>query len=142
MLVLAVLVVGCGSGDEPGETTAAAPPPTMTTETVPPPTVAQEEPAEEQVPAIPRRDAAAAGPHPELFFLFPGETDARAAAADLEQHGYRVRTTPPADDIPEWSVIAEGSPDAPDLETAEAAFGAWAEARSGRYDGNEIPVGP
>lgn len=146
MLVLAVLVAGCGSGDEPGGTSAAAPPPAEApaTETAPSATAPPEEPEEsaEAVPEIPRADAGAPLPHPELFFLFPAEEDARSATAELEEHGYRVRTTPPADDIPEWSVIAEGAPDAPDLSTAERAFGAWARARGGSYDGNEIPVGP
>ena len=144
MLVLAALVVGCGSDDESAETTAAAPPPaaTMTTATTPPPTVPEDEPAKAQIPPIPQRDTAAPGPHPELFFYFRDEEDARAAAAELEEQGYRVRTSPPADDIPEWSVIAEGTPDAPDLDTAEQAFSAWARARNGEYDGNEIPVGP
>ena len=148
MLVLAVLVAGCGSDDEPGETTAVAPPaaeaPVTTTEPAPPPTAPPEETDETAaaVPEIPRADAEAPVPHPELFFLFRAEEDARAAAAELEERGYRVRGAPPADDIPEWSVIAEGTPDASSLEAAERMFRAWAKALDGRYDGNEIPVGP
>ena len=143
LLIAAVIAVGCGDDSEPATTTPAAPPATMTTSTAPPPTVPADEPTkEQQIPPIPERDPAAPGPHPELFFLFGDEENARAAAAELEEHGYRVRTAPPADDVPDWSVIAEGTPAGGDLKTAEQAFDAWAQARDGRYDGNEIPVGP
>ena len=135
--------MGCGddsdiiSGTQPSSTTPAATSPT--TETAPP--VAEAQPGK-PIPPIPDSNPAADPPHPELFFLFPAEEDARAAAAELEQHGYRVRSAPPADDVPEWSVIAEGTPAGGDLKTAETAFRAWAQAHNGKYDGNEIPVGP
>jgi hypothetical protein len=139
-----VVVAGCGddsdilpSGPPPATTPTTATSPT--TETAPP--VAEPEPGT-QVPPIPERDTTAKPPEPELFFLFPAEDDARAAAGELATQGYRVRTTPPADDVPEWSVIAEGTPTGGDLATAETAFRAWAQALGGRYDGNEIPVGP
>ena len=138
--VVVVVAVGCGddsdiiSGTEPSTTTPAAASPT--TETHPP--VARSVP----VPELPRVDIGSTGPHPELFFLFPAESDAREAAAELDDAGYLVRTTPPADDIPEWSVIAEGTPSAPSLKAAERTFRQWARAHNGKYDGNEIPVGP
>ena len=51
-------------------------------------------------------------------------------------------TAPPADANPSWSVIAKGAPDAPALDSAERASRARARGRGGRYDGNEIAVGP
>ena len=93
------------------------------------------------MPPIPRGTLGQGGPDPELFFLFAAEDDARAAAGELRRHGYRVRTTAPAADVRDWSVIAEGTP-AGRLAEAEDAFRAWAKARGGRYDGNEIAVGP
>jgi hypothetical protein len=142
-LILVAAVVAAGCGDDPGPAPVPTAPPPQATPTAPPAETAPTEtqPAE-QVPPIPESDDAAQPPSPELFFLFPAEEDARAAATELEQHGYRVRTAPPADDVPDWSVIAEGTPAGGDLKTAELAFRAWAEARDGRYDGNEIPVGP
>ena len=150
IIALGLAVPGCGSDAKPAaEQTAAAPPapttqtatPATTTATAPPAT-APEEPAGKSVPEIPQRDESAKQPWPEFYFYFAQEANARAAAADLQQHGYRVRTTAPEPDIKEWSVIGEGAPQTPDLAAADRAFEPWAKARDGRYDGNEVPVGP
>jgi hypothetical protein len=148
-LVLALALAGCGEPDVPQQAapTTAAPTVTAPTDTTPTAPAETGEPADDgagqqPIPAIPRRDTGAQPPDPELFFYFPDEENARAAAAELDEHGYRVRTTPPEGEIKEWSVIAEGTPDAPSLKVAEKAFRPWAEARGGSYDGNEIPLGP
>ena len=149
-LALGLAAGGCGSDSKPAaEQTATVPPaptvqattPSTTTATGPADTT-QTEPAGKPVPEIPRRDASAKPPWPEFYFYFEHERNARAAAADLQRHGYRVRTTAPERDIKEWSVIGEGAPQAPSLASADKAFEPWAEARDGRYDGNELPVGP
>ena len=81
------------------------------------------------------------GPHPEFYFYFEEEDAARRAAAVLEEKGYAVETTPPDAEITAWSVVAVGTPDAPDLVTAEDAMEPWAEALGGEYDGNAVAVG-
>ena len=150
LVIGGLAVAGCGSDAEPAaEQTATTPPaptapaatPSTTTATGPA-EATQTEPGGKPVPEIPRRDESARQPWPEFYFYFAAEQDARAAAADLQQHGYRVRTTAPERDIKEWSVIGEGAPEAPSLASADKSFGPWAEARDGRYDGNEVPVGP
>ena len=151
-LALALIAVaGCGTGDDerrtataPGANTAepqSPAQPATTTEEPAPAEEADQGGRDTRVPPIPRGSFRQGGPDPELFFLFPDEQDARAAAAELNDHGYRVRTAPPAADVRDWSVIAEGTPQGR-LAEAEDAFRAWAKARGGRYDGNEIAVGP
>jgi hypothetical protein len=145
LAALVLVLAGCGTeGPDVATTQATAP-------TAPPaaqqPTIAATQPAKapapsgKAIPPIPTRTEPASPQDPELFFLFPDEDAARAAAADLKRHGYRVRSAPPEHDIPNWSVIAEGSPAIP-LKAAEEKFSAWAEARGGRYDGSEVGVGP
>ena len=75
-----------------------------------------------------------------FYFYFREEAPARTAAAELKGGGYDVRTTPPDDQIAEWSVVASGVPSTPDIVTAEAAFEPWAQKLGGEYDGNEIKV--
>ena len=146
-LAVTVALVGCGSDERPRQqaTTPQSPPQTAAPPT-PAPTTGEPKPGSpterpDELPPIPRGTLGKGGPDPELFFLFPDEADARAAASDLQRHGYRVRTTPPAADVRDWSVIAEGTP-AGRLKVAEEAFRRWAKAHGGRYDGNEIAVGP
>lgn len=145
LLALAAIAAGCGGDSAPAPaTTTQAPPPAATTPaaSAPPAETTVERPPPESVPPIPDRDASAPKPDPELFFLFAEADDARAAAADLERHGYRVRTVPPADDVKDWSVIAEGTPDGPDLKAAAGRFRPWAAARDGKYDGHVVPLAP
>jgi hypothetical protein len=93
------------------------------------------------LPAIPKSKDTP-GPHPRFFFYLDAEGPARRAEAVLSDAGYQVQTSPPGDGIKEWSVIASGDPDAPDIATAEdEGFIPLAEELGGEYDGNEIPVG-
>lgn len=75
-----------------------------------------------------------------FYFYFRAEGSARKAGATLRQKGYKARVTAPDDQIREWSVVAEGTPNTIDVSSAEDSMGPWAEALGGEYDGNEIPI--
>jgi hypothetical protein len=77
------------------------------------------------------------------FLYFQNETGARAAAAEMEEGGYDVTVAPPAGDVANWSVTAEGARVVD--EATIVAFRAWFERVAGRhageYDGWEAPAG-
>ncbi len=82
------------------------------------------------------------GPFPRFYFYFNDEESAREADSQLTAAGYQVKTTAPGGGISEWSVIAEGWPDALDIAIAEdEGFIPLAESLGGEFDGNELPVG-
>jgi hypothetical protein len=123
-LVVVVALSGCGDEDSKHGPTSSTTTYTSTDASSP----------------IPRANAAAVAPHPRFYFYFDGEKPARSAARELRSFGYAVRTTAPGGGIAEWSVIATGEPQSPDIATAEDAFEPWALGRDGEYDGNEVPV--
>jgi len=75
------------------------------------------------------------------FLDFARESDARAAASELEEAGYDVTVAPPSADAPHWSLRAEGNRVVD--ETTVVAFRAWFERvaveHTGEYDGWESP---
>lgn len=123
-LVVVVGLSGCGGEDSQRGSTSSATASTATAESAP----------------IPRANASAVAPHPRFYFYFDREKPARSAGRELRSSGYAVRTMAPGGGIAEWSVVATGEPQSPDIATAEDAFEPWALARDGEYDGNEVPV--
>lgn len=78
------------------------------------------------------------------FLYFPGEVGARAAAREIERLTYAVTVTAPGDDIPDWSVCAEGERlvDATTVATTRAWFEQVAGDTGGSYDGWEAATQP
>ncbi len=78
------------------------------------------------------------------FVFFAGETDARAAAAAIEEASWTATVEPPNETVTEWCVKADAHRT---VEPATvAAFRAWfenvAESHGGEYDGWEAAAKP
>jgi hypothetical protein len=78
---------------------------------------------------------------PRFFFYFHRKTTAQKIGLILKRRGYAIEIDPPIKGVPEWSLVATGTPIGVGFFAADDAMQRWADWLGIDYDGNGMPIG-